>query len=217
MSDPQRTTGTAGASARREHDRRKAKRGAAVRRRHPRIGGIILALRDAPRQETAWASGGAGEQHVERALTQRCPEVVVLHDRRIPGSRANIDRIAITASGVWVIDAKRYKGKVQVTRPLFGEPALTIGGRDQTKLVSGLAKQVALVTNVVRRVGADVCVGGCLCFVDGELPMFGTPTIGGFSIVGSKGLAKKLKAAGPISVGTVAILSDALAEHFTAA
>ncbi len=52
----------------------------------------------------------------------------MLHDRRIPGSRANIDHIAIATSGVWVIDAKRYKGKVQVSRPLFGQPKLTIAG-----------------------------------------------------------------------------------------
>ena len=30
-----------------------------------------------------------------------------------PGSRANIDHVAITRSGVFVIDAKNYTGKVQ--------------------------------------------------------------------------------------------------------
>lgn len=40
--------------------------------------------------------------------------VIVLHDRRIPGTRSNIDYIAITRSGgVWAIDAKNYTGKVQ--------------------------------------------------------------------------------------------------------
>ena len=35
----------------------------------------------------------------------------VMHDRRIRGTKANIDHIAIGPSGVWVIDAKRYKDK----------------------------------------------------------------------------------------------------------
>jgi hypothetical protein len=40
--------------------------------------------------------------------------VFVLHDRRIPRTRANIDHIAVTRSGaVWAIDAKNYRGKVQ--------------------------------------------------------------------------------------------------------
>jgi hypothetical protein len=35
----------------------------------------------------------------------------VLHDRRIPGSRTNIDHLAVTATGVYVIDAKKYQGR----------------------------------------------------------------------------------------------------------
>lgn len=71
--------------------------------------------------------------------------MLVLHDRRIPGSSANIDHIAVAPSGVWVVDSKRYEGKVAVSKPLFGNAKLTIAGRDKTKLVDGLAKQVGLV------------------------------------------------------------------------
>src|ERR1700709_487015 len=94
----------AGASARREGERRKANREARVHEHHPRLGGVILALRDAPQHERSWARGAGGEELVELALTKRCPDVPVLHDRRIPGSRANIDHIGIAATGVWVID-----------------------------------------------------------------------------------------------------------------
>lgn len=38
----------------------------------------------------------------------------VLRDRRIPGSRANIDHLAVTPTGVHVIDAKRYNGRPQL-------------------------------------------------------------------------------------------------------
>lgn len=86
MSKPTATDGQAGASARREGERRKAKREAAVRERHPRMGGVILALQDAPQHERSWARGAGGEELVEEALKKHCPHVQVLHDRRIPGS-----------------------------------------------------------------------------------------------------------------------------------
>jgi ribosomal protein L34 len=79
--------------------------------------------------------------------------LAVLHDRRIPGSKANIDHIAITGSGIWVIDAKRYKGRPElkveggVLRPRVEK--LLIGQRDCTKLVDGVLKQVDVVRDVV--------------------------------------------------------------------
>jgi hypothetical protein len=151
--------GTAGASARREHERRKDNREKRVRTKHPHIGGALLALKDEPTHETVWARGARGEERVAKVLAKHLSDdVVVLHDRRIPGSRANIDHIAVAPSGVWVIDSKRYKGKVAVTKPLFGEARLTIGGRNRTKLVEGLAKQVALVEVVMIQLAPDVPV-----------------------------------------------------------
>lgn len=68
----------------------------------------------------------------------------MLHDRRIPGSRANIDQIAVAPTGVWVIDTKRYNGKLEVAEPLFGKATLKVASRDQTKLVDGLVKRLEL-------------------------------------------------------------------------
>lgn len=217
VTEPAASNGKAGASARREGARRKAKREAAVRERHPRIGGIMLALQDAPQHERSWARGAGGEELVEEALRKHAPDVAVLHDRRIPGSRANIDHIAIAATGVWVIDSKRYKGKLQVAKPLFGKQKLTIAGRDKTKLVDGLAKQVELVTAAVADAGLDVAVHGCMCFVDAELPLFGTPRIDGFKILGRRGLAKQLNASGELTTDGAAMIAGAIARHFPVA
>ena len=213
MSEPD-MSGAAGASARREHERRKARRESGVRERHPRLGGMILALQDAPQHETSWGRGASGEELVEQALAKRCPDVAVLHDRRIPGSRANIDHIAVAATGVWVIDTKRYKGKVQIAKPLFGKPTLTIAGRDKTRLVDGLAKQVELVTAALATLGTDVPIHGCFCFVDSELPLFGTPSINGPTIFGRRGLARQLNATGALSADRAAALARALAQRF---
>ena len=115
---------------------------------------------------------------------------------------------------MWVIDSKCYKGKLQVAKPLFGKPTLKIAGRDQTKLVGGLAKQVHLVTAAVADSGLDVPVHGCFCFVDTELPLFGTPMITGLSVFGRRGLAKQLNASGGFSADGAAMLTAALAQRF---
>jgi hypothetical protein len=104
--------GTPGASARREYERRKAKREARIREKHPKLGGLILAMTDEPQSTTAWDTGAVGEERVGQRLNELASDTMpVLHDRRIPGTRANIDHIAVTPTGVYVIDPKRYKGR----------------------------------------------------------------------------------------------------------
>jgi hypothetical protein len=207
--------GTAGASARREHDRRKARREDAVRAKHPRIGALLLALKEPPAHERRWAHGAGGEEMVAAALDARCrPEVAVLHDRRTPGARANIDHIAIAPSGVWVVDTKRYKGKIQVAKPLFGPAKLKIAGRDQTKLVAALIRQVELVAPAVAGVLPDVPVRGAFCFVEGELPLLGTPSVNGILLLHRRSLAKRLNADGQLTVEHIAAITAALAGRF---
>ncbi len=54
-----------------------------------------------------------------------------------------------------MIDSKRgYRGNVAVTNPLFGSAKLTIAGRDQTKLVAGVEKQVTTLISVA---GSFLC------------------------------------------------------------
>lgn len=195
---PELDTGVAGASARREHARRKASREKRVRAKHPRIGGALLALRDDPTHETVWARGAGGEEHVAAMLTRFCKStVVVLHDRKVPKSRANLDHIAISANGVWVIDTKRYQGKATVHAPLFGKAKLIVNGRDQTRLIHSLGKQVTLVKGATNDL--EVPVHGALCFVDTDLPLLRKLTLNGYPICHPRPLAKRLNAPGPLS------------------
>ena len=169
-------SGEAGLSARREYERRVAKREARVRSKHPRLGGLILAVSDDPQSTTAWNTGALGEERLGKGLTDRASSTVrLLHDRRIPGTRANIDHIAVTATGVFVIDAKRYVDKrpaLRVDGGLFRPRTekLLVGGRDVTKLVDGVLKQVEVVRAVV---GEIVPVRGILCFIESDWPLIG--------------------------------------------
>jgi Nuclease-related domain len=212
----------AGASARREHQRRRAERERRVRRRHPRLGGLVFALQRAPQHERSWQTGAGGEAAVAEALARRCGDrVAVLHDRRLPGRQANIDHIAVAPSGVFVVDTKRYRGSIEVTRPWFGSATLKIAGRDRTTLVDGLARQVQTVTEVVADHAVDVPVFGAFCFVapgglltDSGLPLLRTLTIDGFDLFHPRSLAKRLDAKGRLGPDAISALASALARHF---
>lgn len=199
----------AGASARAEHERRRAARVQRNEARYGRTLGGLVSRASAPSHETAWARGADGEAAVAAALAKRCaPEVVVLHDRRWPGRRrANLDHIAVAPSGVWVIDTKRYRGKASVKTPLLGKPSLWINGRDETKLVDGVRGQADAVTDLLRSHGFGVEAAPVLCFVDTELPLLGLPRVSGVTMSSRRGLAKRLNAAGPLSTAEVSALA----------
>ena len=51
--------------------------------------------------------------HLLAALPRR---FFVMHDRRAPGARANIDHLVIGPTGVWVIDSKSFRAHLRVRR-----------------------------------------------------------------------------------------------------
>src|ERR1700674_5275724 len=129
--------GVAGASAQREYERRVANRQSRVKDRFGRrIGGVILALSDEPKSTKAWARGSEGERELAAALAD-VDGVHVLNDRRVPGTRGNIDHIVIGPGGVFVVDAKLYAGTIRV-RDVGGlfkrEERLYVGRRDCSRL-----------------------------------------------------------------------------------
>lgn len=202
--------GVAGGSAQREYERRRTKREERVRAKHPKIGGLILALSDDPQSTKAWASGAKGEAALGARLDRHASESIgVLHDRRIPGTKANIDHIVVTPGGVFVVDAKRYVGKrpdLQVEggilRPRV-EKQLIVGGSDRTKLVDGVLGQVERVRAALADETIDV--SGVLCFIDADWPLVGGAfAIRGVRVVWPKRLSKVLdEATGEVDVAAV--------------
>lgn len=167
--------GTPGGSARREFERREQNRERRIREKHPRLGGLIHAFTDEPQSTKAWDTGAVGEERLGSRLNELASDTLrVLHDRRIPGSRANIDHLAVTPTGVFVIDAKKYAGRPHLKieggllRPRVEK--LVVGTRDCTKLVDGMLKQISIVREVV---GDQVAVQGVLCFVEADWPLLG--------------------------------------------
>lgn len=70
----------------------------------------------------------------------------MLHDRKVPGKVANFAHLAVTSRTVWILDAKRYKGKIETRgHGLFSKrtPDLFVNGRNQTKLVEGVKRHLS--------------------------------------------------------------------------
>lgn len=209
---PQLDRGSAGASVAREYQRRRNNRESRTLQAHPRIGPLLLALRSAPRHEKAFRLGELGERAVADTLERLPAGSAALHDRRMPGGYGNIDHLAIVHSGVFVIDAKGHRGKVRVRTPLFGPQQLLIAGRERTKLIDGLERQVAAVREALAAGGhPGVPVQGVLCFTLADLPFFGTLKIRGHLLLHRRSLLKRLRGEGPLGAHAIEVLSHTLA------
>ena len=221
---PDLDLGTAGASGRQEYERRRARREAKTREKHPHLGNVLLKLQDQPQHEKAWAIGAEGEEALAASLARRCPDVFVLNDRRMPQSRANIDHLAVAPSGIYVIDAKCYKGKIEVRKPLFGKEKLVIAGREKTSLINGLSKQADAVRAGLALIEKQLPVHACLCFINpagqpggSGLPLFRILSINDFALLTPRRLARRLNQPGTLETDEALFTTEALAELFSAA
>jgi hypothetical protein len=91
----------------------------------PRLGlvvGVLAAmavgwgLRFRPSPDAiAWRRGAAGEQRTARLLGPLERQGwVILHDLAVPGSPAHLDHLVIGPGGVFVVDSKQYRGRLQL-------------------------------------------------------------------------------------------------------
>jgi hypothetical protein len=73
-----------------------------------------LRLRFRPSEQArTWQRGARGERRTAHLLDRLTREgFVVFHDLAVPGSRANVDHLAIGPTGLFVIDSKQWTGSV---------------------------------------------------------------------------------------------------------
>jgi hypothetical protein len=161
-----------------------------------------------PQSTQVWLKGAAGERRVAEAMSALAEHYVyALHDRAIPRSRANIDHIAIGASGVFVVDAKNYPGASLSVRREGGwgrpvQESLMVRGRRRNDLVAGLAAPVFAVQESLggEPALAQLRVTGVLCFLGANWPLFPrTMTVADIPVVGLTGLRRQLLAEGSVS------------------
>jgi hypothetical protein len=209
--------GVAGGAARREFERRQAKREKAIEDKFKRLAPVVKFLSDDPQSTRAWKRGAEGEEELGAALVRRLGDrAIVLHDRRIPRSRANIDHLVIAPSGVWVIDAKRYDGRLeQRTVGMFSSRRneLYVAGRNKTALADGVNKQVELVRTQLAN--PEINVRGVLCFIRAEWDFFAQPfEVRGILVTYGKSLAKTVLATNHLDESSVHALARELSNKF---
>ena len=206
--------GEAGASARRIYEGKRRRREERIEEKWGVAAGLVKFFSKEPQSTKAWVKGSDEERRLATLLAKAVDDkAVLLHDRRIPRSQANIDHIAVAPSGIWIIDARDYKGRVE-QREVGGlfksDLRLYVDDRDRTKLVRGLARQIDSVLEALEE--ADVPIDAALCFVDAEWGFFSKPLRqGGVWITWPKRLCENIAAPGPLSPDDVAFFADRLA------
>jgi hypothetical protein len=153
-----------------------------------------------------WGKGSEGESKLAAFVAREVGDrVIALHDRLIPGTRGNIDHIFVAPTGVWVVDAKAYKGKVESrdVGPIWRrENQVYVGGRNRTERARAVEKQVAAVIAALR---ADPMLKGtdvhaALCFVESEWGLLDFPfQVGNVWVLYPGALKKRLRKDGPLS------------------
>jgi hypothetical protein len=146
--------------------------------------GALVVLPDGVR---AWRTGAVGEEMTAAALAALpAGAFVVLHDRRKPRSRANIDHLVVGPTGVWVVETKNYGGSLAVR-----DGDLWIGGRRKTAFIDQVKSQAGAVSTAL----GGVPVLPIICVHRADFPLLGRAELRGVRIVGSHGLVEAISTA----------------------
>jgi hypothetical protein len=135
----------------------------------------------------AWRRGAAGERRTARLLAAlERHGWAVLHDLALPGSRANLDHLAIGPGGVFVIDSKHYRGRLQLDpsgRLWHGRYPLA----PALRAVSFEADQAALILT-----DPDVVVVPVMAVHGAQVP-WGKMVVNGVPVVAARRLPSMLR------------------------
>lgn len=173
--------GIPGGSAQREYERRRVIHRQRVKAQHRVLGRLILRISEEPPEVTSWARGATGERRLAKNLAELGNRTSVLHDRRVPKSRANLDHLVVGPDGVYVIDAKLYTdaaidirraGSCAGGRSAVVSDQLLVSGRDGTSLIEAMHWQSDAVRRALDTESSfrDVPVIPVLCFIEGTFP-----------------------------------------------
>jgi hypothetical protein len=160
----------------------------------PIIGKFIYPFLDPSKEAQKWSKGADGEERVGSLLDELAVEnnFIAIHDRKIPDSKANIDHMLVTPKGVFIIDAKNYKGLVELRKSgsffMPGKLSLFVNGKNRDNLVEGVKWQVGTVKASL--IDSNVPVVGVLAFTQNNWPWVGKPKLIDGVYLNSKGISE---------------------------
>jgi hypothetical protein len=128
-------------------------------------------------EAAAWEAGAEGERRVAGALSvlTAASNVIVIHDRLLrPGrSQANLDHIAVSPSGAYLIDAKNWAGNVTIYQgSLWRHKPDGQGGRS-SECMNAQVDQVRRMAEAMETLASCV-VDPVLCLTGRNAHAFGT-------------------------------------------
>ena len=140
---------------------------------------------------------------------------------QIPKTRGNIDHLVIAPSGIWIVDAKNYTGKVKLHDRggwFSSDLRLHVNIRDQSKLVDGLSWQIDAVRTVLSPIGfGEAPLHPALCFISSDLGLFAKPfTLKGVLVTWGAQLVDTIREPGPFDVATIDRLARELSSKLPA-
>ena len=158
----------------------------------------MIVLTRLPPDALSWDKGARGERMTADDLAPLLERgFVLLHDRQIPGSQANIDHIAVGPTGMFVIETKHLSGKVEVI-----QDKLFVSGRLRSNYIDETYREAYAAQVAVRELlePLKATVVPVLCIHGARMPWF-DHAVAGVDLVSGSGL-ERLLSEGPT------ILSD---------
>jgi hypothetical protein len=173
--------GVAGASARREYERRAAKRDAAIAETwgRGRLGRLVHAVTTEPQSTRAWETGAWGEEALAAELATSKdygPSTIVVFVAPAGTSTTSSSPRRGSSSST----RRATRGTIRIRDrgwSLRHDYRLYVGRRDRSKLAEGMGWQVEAVQQALLDAGEDQLppVVPVLCFVNGDWPFFRAP------------------------------------------
>ena len=165
---------------------------------------------EAPRSPRPWVRRSERGRRVRvRLHLDEEDGVILLDDRRIPGTRDTIACIAVSPAGVFVIDTKNYKGFVHVKRPGpmsgLGPDELYVGRRNCTRSLERVIVGRAVVGEVLGSTpwGAGVPIQPMLCLTRAEWGVASAIAVGEVWVGWPKLLAPRIRSQAVIDSSTI--------------
>ncbi len=183
-----------------------------------RDGAARQAVRGGSQYDARW-KGGA---EIEAAIARCGDRVSAVQYRLVPGTpRASLDHVVVAATGIFVIGAARFTGRVEVDHQPLTSPRLLVGGTDRTDLIRDLRRQLELVTAAISGVAPGIAIRPILgvatpkgVLADSVLPTIRPLTVGDCQLLTPTRLAKLLVEPGPISSVERTRLARVVARRF---
>jgi hypothetical protein len=155
------------------------------------------------------------DQHLHKVLVDG---EVILSDRVLPGTQGNIDFVVVASSGIWVIDAKKWQGLIEMkpTSRLAATMDLFVDKVKKTPEIDRIYNLVIPIRQLVT--DRSVPIEPALVFMEGNwstrsslhLQLKGPYREGKVWIGGATTVTNKIKEPGALSADHVARLGKHL-------